>query len=126
MTNQKWFCLLRLIAYKLVAGGCWFMSFMNFAWWGVKDFLWLHMTYLALSILLPLVPKKSGPFGQSMVFLIALGNICMPFLGSLENFGEYNMVSFVFLFLTISPFVGLMLYYDLFVSLPKYRPAPRS
>lgn len=114
------------MAYKLAAGGWWFMSFMDFAWRGVHDFRWLHFTYLALSIFLPLIPKKPSLVGQSMVCLIALGNFCMPFLSSLENFGEYGIGKFVFLFLITSPFVALMLYYDIFVSLPKYRQTPKA
>jgi hypothetical protein len=132
MERQKAFNLAYLIAYKAVI---WFFGFgvvMTYIWTQNSSLLGISLFwgYLLASVTLFLIPKISKMAGQILIYAIALFHLMVPcpffekgfFEGGLSHILLKTLLHLFF----YVPFVAFLLYYDLRISLPKYRNAVRG
>jgi hypothetical protein len=127
MERQKAFKLAYCIAYKAVI---WFLGFgvvMTYIYTQSSSLLGLCLFwgYLFASVSLFFVPKSSKMPGQLLIYTIALFHIMVPCpffeKGYFDDGLSRVLLKIVLHLLFYVPFVAFLLYYDLRISLPKYR-----
>jgi hypothetical protein len=128
MQKKDIFDLVYCIAYKVVVLLFGFANIMGHIWTqSAPVFILGHaLVYLFLSVLLFFLPRKDKQTGQVLVYAIALGNALMfcPFFNN--GYFESGFLSIAGDMILYIPLTLFLVYYDLRVSLPKYRDAGKE